>query len=202
MSRRWSRNTYDWAYRYLTLRDGEQCVICRAKPPKAKLEIDHINGDITNNNPDNLCLLCKKHNCEMRSKSPAEHKKIIERYSLLNEKERENTVALPATQFTKEVVDYQTGSVEMQANAMFEINYREWLINMVKTHQEYLKEEAINAGAEIVGCSPLTTRRYLQKLTSSSGVLYETKDAFGRGVLKFKPHKRIVKRNSRKTDVG
>lgn len=186
MSRHWSRNTYNWAYLYIAIRDGEQCIICRTKPPNTKLEIDHIDGDITNNNPDNLCLLCKKHNCEMRGKKPSEHKRIIHRYSLQNAKERENDLAMPATQFVKEVLDYQGGSVEMQANTMFETRYREWIMNKVTTMNEYLKEEAINAGAELVGCSPLTTRRYLQKLSSSSGPLYETNDAFGRVVLRFK----------------
>ena len=194
MSRRWSRNTYNWAYRYLTLRDGEQCIICRAKPPNTSLEIDHIDGDTTNNNHDNLCLLCKKHNCEMRSKKPSEHKSIIHRYSLQNERERENGLAMPATQFVKEVLDYQGGSVEMQANTMFETDYREWVMNQVMTMHEYLKEDAISAGAELVGCSPLTTRRYLKKLTSSSGPLYETKDTFGRVVLKLKRQSQTSKK--------
>ena len=34
---------------------------------------------------------------------------------------------------------------------------------------KFLKDDAVNSGAEEVGCSPLTTKRYLQKL-SSSGV--------------------------------
>jgi len=186
MSRRLSHNTYDWAYRYLTIRDGEQCIICGAKPPKTRLEIDHIDGNTSNNNPANLCLLCKKHNCEMRGKKPSEHKRIIHRYSLQNERERENSPAMPATQFTKEILDYQGGSVEMQANTMFETRYREWIMHKVTTVTEFLKEDAINAGAERVGCSPLTTRRYLQKLTSSDGPFYETKDAWGRVVLRFK----------------
>ncbi|MFC2067742.1 HNH endonuclease [Chloroflexota bacterium] len=186
MSRHWGRNSYTWAYCYLALRDGDHCIICRARPPKAKLEIDHIDGNTTNNNRNNLCLLCKKHNCEMRGQKPSEHKRIIHRYSLLNEREKKNSPAMPATQFTKEVLDYQSGSVEMQANSMFETHYREWIMSKVTTMNEFLKEEAINAGAELVGCSPLTTRRYLQKLTSSNGPLYETKDAFERVVLRFK----------------
>ncbi|MFC2022900.1 HNH endonuclease [Chloroflexota bacterium] len=188
MSRNWSRKTYDWAYRYLTIRDGEHCIICRSRPPKARLEIDHIDGNITNNDPENLCLLCKKHNCQMRGKKPSEHKRIIHRYSLHNVRERENSPAMPATRFTKEILDYQSGSVEMQANTMFELRYREWIINQVAKLHEVLKEDGIDAGAEFVGCSPVTTRRYLQKLTSSNGPFYETKDAFGRVVLKFKSY--------------
>ncbi len=87
---RWSRNTYNWAYRFICLRDGERCIICGVKPRLGiKLEIDHIDGDISNSDPDNLCLLCKKHNCEMRGKKPSEHKRIIQRYRLQKERERE-----------------------------------------------------------------------------------------------------------------
>ena len=184
---RWSRNTYDWAYRFLGLRDGEHCIICRVRPrPKTKLEINHIDGDITNSDPDNLCLLCKKHNCEMRGKKPAEHKRIIHSYSLQNEREREIGSAIPATQFTKEIIDYQSGSTEMQANSLFETKFREWIISKVVALGEFLKDDAVDSGAEEVGCSPLTTKRYLQKLTSSSGVFYETKNAFSQVVLRLK----------------
>jgi len=184
---RWSRNTYNWAYRFLCLRDGERCIICRVRQrPKTKLEIDHIDGDITNSDPDNLCLLCKKHNCEMRGKKSAEHKRIIHGYRLQNEREREIGSAIPATQFTKEIVDYQSGSTEMQANSLFETKFREWIIGKVVAMGEFLKGDAVYSGAEEVGCSPLTTKRYVQKLTSSSGVFYETNNAFGQVVLRLK----------------
>ena len=184
---RWSRNTYNWAYRFLCLRDGEHCIICRVRPGvKTRLEIDHIDGDITNSDPENLCLLCKKHNCELRGKKPAEHKRIIHDYSLQNESEREIASAIPATQFVKEILDYQSGSTEMQANSLFETKFREWIIGKVVAEGEFLKDDAAYSGAEVVGCSTLTTKRYLQKLTSCSGVFYEAKNAFGQVVLRLK----------------
>jgi len=46
-------------------------------------------------------------------------------------------------------------------------------------------------GAEIVGCSPTTTARYLAKLTSPSGPLEETTDSLGHRVLVLKEHLHI-----------
>ena len=190
---RWSRNTYNWAYRFLCLRDGEHCIICKVRPrPNTMLEIHHIDGDITNTNPENLCLLCKRHNCGMRNMKPAEQKRIICKYSLQNEREREIGLAIPATQFTKETIDYQSGSTEMQANSLFETKYRKWIIDNVIIKGEFLKEDAINSGAEEVGCSPITTRRYLQKLTSSSGVFYETTNGFGQVVIRLNQTKKTL----------
>ena len=103
-----------------------------------------------------------------------------------NERERAHGLAIPATQFTKEAVDYQSGSAEMQANSLFEAKFREWIIGKVIAEGEVLKSDAAHAGAEEVGCAVNTARNYLQKLTSSSGVFYEAKNAFGQVVLRLK----------------
>ena len=193
---RWSRNTYNWAYRFLCLRDGERCIICRVRPkPGTKLEIDHIDGNISNNDQDNLCLLCKKHNCEMRGKKPVEHKRIIHSYRLQNEREKESNSAIPATQFTREIVDYHSGSAEMQANTLFEPKFRGWIIDKVIAEGEVLKDDALNSGAEVVGCSVQAAKGYLKKMTSSSGILYEAINTFGQVVLRLKnrPYKHTGK---------
>ena len=64
----------------------------------------------------------------------------------------------------------------------------------------YDRTTAMNEGAEVVGCSPATTARYLAKLTSASGPLTETKDALGYSVLILKPdlHTRRPKRSQRR----
>jgi hypothetical protein len=186
---RWSRNTYQWAYRFLAQRDGEHCVICGASKGKAQLEIDHIDGNPLNSHPDNLCLLCKKHNCQMRSKKAAEHKRIIERYRLQNESEREIALASPATHFAKEVLDYHNGSEEMKANSIFESSFVDWLNDRLTQDKEVPRKEVITGGAFHAGCSLLTTTRYLDKLTCENGPLYEATDAFGRKVVRLKTRK-------------
>jgi hypothetical protein len=52
----------------------------------------------------------------------------------------------------------------------------------------YDRTTAIAEGAELVGCSPATTARYITKLTSPSGPLTEIDDALYHRILILKPH--------------
>jgi hypothetical protein len=76
----------------------------------------------------------------------------------------------------------------MQANLIYEVAFRRWVMARVTTQGSYDYATAINEGAETIGCSPQTTTRYLAKLTSPAGPLTEIKDALGHRVLILKPH--------------
>ena len=75
----------------------------------------------------------------------------------------------------------------MQANFLFEIDYRSWLLKFMDEYEFITKKEAINAGAEMVGCNPTTSAKYLAKLTSLAGPLTETKDMTGEVVILYRP---------------
>jgi len=181
MVKRLSFNTRLWAYRYLVALDGEFCQVC-GKIPTALfgLEIDHIDGNPNNWKPENLRLLCKNCNVSLGNKSrtrvPAER-----------EREREIIDGKPATRIAKEDANYRQGSPEMKANLLFEVTFRRWLLGEINTGEAISKQEAIQSGAELVGCSPLTTRRYLEKLTCKAGCLKEEKDLHGHPYLVMKP---------------
>ncbi len=74
----------------------------------------------------------------------------------------------------------------MQANTLFEPKFRELIIAKVIAAGEVLKDDAVNSVAEEVGCSVQAGKGYLKKLASSSGILYETINAFGQVVLRMK----------------
>jgi len=174
MPRRFSSETRRWIYNFLALRDGEQCAICGEIPTtRNTLDIDHIDGNPRNNEQSNLQLACRGCNVAKENKR---------RPGVQGEREREN----PNTRVFKLAIPYGSGSPEMQANACYEIPYRVWLLSYIVEHGFIGKPDAINAGAEYVGCNPTTARKYLDKLVSLAGPCAETKDATGQTVISLK----------------
>jgi hypothetical protein len=149
---------------------------------KNTLDIDHINGNPRDNSPDNLRLLCHKCNVTISNKARPRSS------GSCDERERERLEGLPATRIAREDANYRAGSPEMQANLLYEVEFRRWIMVQVTGQGSYDYNTAVNEGAEVIGCSPLTTARYLAKLLSPSGPLTEMKDALGHRVLILKPY--------------
>ena len=187
MANRFQIKQHELAYKFIAERDGEQCLICGSGPTKRNpLEIDHADANVSNWEPDNLHLLCKRCNLEKRAMSPKKQRRMIERYSANNVCEREKKRGVESTQLARSMVDYTSGSVEMQANSIYELRFREWLLEQIEANGFAIKKEAVYSGAEAVGCSPVTVTRYLSKLTSSVGNLVEEKGPLGVKVVRFK----------------
>lgn len=59
-----------WIYKFLVNRDGDMCAVCNItewnKKP-IRLWVDHIDGNATNNQPDNFRLICP--NCDSQSET-------------------------------------------------------------------------------------------------------------------------------------
>lgn len=186
MPNRFQINQHDIAYKFIRARDGEYCLQCGRRPPTTQLQIDHADNDPNNWDPENLHLLCRKHNSELRGKTVAEHLELIQGYSAKNERERARKRGRENTHLVKELIDFRNASPEMKANSYYETQYREWLLTNIREQGFIVKVEAVNSGAEVVGCSPLTANRYLAKLTSSVGPLKESKDGTGTVIINFK----------------
>lgn len=172
MPRRWADSTKALLIDALIARDGPDCALSNAHP-----SADHATAlDIDHKDPDgptefaNLRLLCQT--CNRGRRRPTGQRGINER-----ERERQGRFKLKSspTDQAKQLIPYADGSPEMAASSHFEIVYRTW----VTANVPMLKSEAINAGAESVGCSTLTATRYLAKLTSSTGPLQSAQDAHG-----------------------
>ena len=183
MANRFQANQHRLAYDFIASRDGEYCLICKRGPGKVKLQIDHADNNPSNWEPDNLHLLCQTHNLDLRSVPVNKKLRIIRLHSANNVGVREKKYGSISSKIAKDMLDYPSGSVEMQANSMFEPRFIEWLL----AHLPMSKKEAQYSGAHLVGCSPSTTIKYLDKLTSAAGPLREFKDATGIITVGFKP---------------
>jgi hypothetical protein len=77
----------------------------------------------------------------------------------------------------------------MQANNYYEPRFRNWLLSRFEqAGVDFLdKDDVINSGAEVAGCSTSTAITYLKKLTSSAGPLLERQDLMGRTNILLKP---------------
>lgn len=178
MPSRFRASIRPWVYNYLCMRDGERCAICGKVPtcPKSKkgmskyLDVDHVNGNKKDNDPGNLRLLCRSCNVAESNRSRARRTKG----SLC--------VCVSATEALKSVVSYSDGSAEMAVSGYCETKFRAWVMTVVEEEGFIRKSDAVEGGAELVGCSTATTLRYLTKMASITGALKIEKDATGKVV--------------------
>ena len=177
MPRKWAPATRELITDGLKDRDGPGCRECFAEPD-APLEIDHVDPSGPTTWP-NLRLLCKNCNLKRRrrpkDRGTNESVEIKERQLALGEK-------LSATDQARLTLPYSEGSPEMQANGYYERYYRAWLLKSLSM----AKKEAVEGGAETVGCSVETAGRYLAKLTSGAGPVRVVPDAHGIPMLTLK----------------
>jgi len=124
---------------------GHKCKLC---PSTERLELDHVNGDPSDNRLTNFRWLCKSCNLAARR---------LNRTAGLGECVGDNQIEDGVT------------SAEVSINREKEPAFRKWLFDRVMGRKPLYTEEAIYAGAEAVGCSPQTTRRYLAKAVSAAG---------------------------------
>ena len=152
----------DKFYRILAERDGEVCNICKTPASKKQLIVDHKNNNKRDNRLENLQLLCRKCNY------------------LKNPRKK------PVDFVCVSVCEERAPPPEMQANRRMEPLFRQWLFKKWMVNKSIRKDEAITAGAEHIGASTETTRRYVAKMTSSEGNYAIRKDALGYEYIHFK----------------
>ena len=130
-------------YPLIATRDGEYCRCCGALPSERQLVIDHRDNNNSNNDLSNLQLLCRTCNYLKNPRKPLDN--VSE---CLNEDE-----------------------TELQKSQRSEPFFRKFVIHEINELHEVPEHELINSGSEDVGISPVTAKRYLNKMCSSRGIL-------------------------------
>jgi hypothetical protein len=162
----------------IAARQGAWCLHCgfwpaRDGPPDGhgELEIDHADNDTTNWDIENLHILCNKCNLEFRQYSIDMKLQILKQDSDRNVYVCEERHLISDTEILRLRVDYTKGSTELQINNSCEVKFRNWVLKMIDQSGALCREDLINGGAEVAGCSIVTTEKYLKKLTSITGPL-------------------------------
>ena len=179
------------------------------------LEIDEIDGNPGNHADWNLRLLSRTCNLalgcgwaedgkggmrvvcesvcdkpcasmERRMKSMRGARRVDRAEEKAKGRERERFERHLSTRLIREVVDFGEGSPEMQANAIFEKSFRQYVLNEVRELGHISYYEAWDGGAEFAGCSPMSAQRYINKLKSKPGPLQVVIDSAGQKQLTWK----------------
>ncbi len=128
-------------------RDGECCKFCGRSPPEVSLVIDHKDNDNRNNNLSNLQLTCRACNYKKNPRRPLD--------MCVNEKSNSR---------------FDSISINQEKEPKF----REYVYGEIQETGSALWDDLVDAGAEFVGVSIETTKRYMRKMISKTGKLEKT----------------------------
>ena len=142
-------------YREIVSRDGEYCHLCGALPTERQLVIHHIDNNNYHNNTSNLTLLCRTCNYTI-------HPRLAERPVDMCESSTSHPTAL-------------------SVNRMKERGYRRYVYDRIINSSNVDYKRLIISSAEFMSISPVTSKRYLDKMCSSEGILSRKF-----GVVRFK----------------
>jgi hypothetical protein len=132
-------------YQILSERDGDFCAMCGKIGTIKSLCIDHEDNNNTNNDLDNLQLLCRSCNTKKNPRGKAK----------------------PENQSAK--IQEPRASKEVLLNERYEPVFRKYVDNQIMKHGRELKDDIVDSGAEVTSASILTIERYLRKLCSTAG---------------------------------
>jgi len=148
-------------YQILSERDGEFCAMCGNFGSYKSLCIDHIDNNNSNNDPDNLQLLCRSCNTKKnpRGKAKPENKSI--EVEILNQSE------------------------ELRLKKKYSALFLPWLERQIKKYEKVLVKDIIYSGAKISGASIKTITDYLNVECSIAGN-YQVVEVDGKRYVELK----------------
>jgi hypothetical protein len=136
--------------------------------------LDHKDNNPSNNDASNLQILCRAHNTFKNPRGPG--KRGVRMRHILDSLTRTRVRESEKDREIETILGDRTASplirhAEMKKNIECEPKFRTWVEGMIRRHGRMKAVVLAEGGAEEVGCSQQTTRRYLDKMCSIAGIL-------------------------------
>jgi hypothetical protein len=141
-------NTRRKKYDDVAKRDGEYCRGCGVLSSERQLVLDHKDNNPKNNVNSNLQILCRQCNYFKNPRRPVD-----------------------LCECESEAPDQS----ELEINRLKEPAFRKFVYHQLNEHGTTPEKDLINSGAEVLKMSPVTCKRYLDKMCSSTGTLRRLK---------------------------
>jgi len=160
-----NKQTHDKLYPIIVERDGDICHSCGRLHYLKPLVLDHIDNDNSNNEPNNLQILCKSCNKKKDSLKKETLDMCVRKVYSKND--------------------------SLTINREKEPRFRRYVYERLDFKGDVEVDEMVYGIAEEISISPETAKRYLRKMCSSSGKLEEYKPFPGLHRTKEKSKKRV-----------
>jgi len=131
-------------YKIIAERDGEYCRCCGKLSRERQLVVDHRDNNSKNNSLDNLQFLCRACNYLKNPRRPLDE--CVSECETLDQ------------------------TSELAVNRLKEPMFKKYVATRINESGKVPEEDLVNASAERLDLSPVTTKRYLNKLCSSDGI--------------------------------
>lgn len=158
-------------YDEIARRDGNFCRGCQKLPTEGPLILDHRDNNSKNNKNENLQILCRGCNYIKNPRGPVDQRESESEY------------------------DYENKS-ELEVNRIKEPSFKAYVHQRIGEEVQVLQSDILNSGAEHVGISPITAKRYLDKMCSAAGTL-QRKRVVETIVIEFKKELRLTQDGER-----
>ncbi len=152
-------------YQLLVSRDGEYCRCCGALQYECQLVVDHKDNDNSNNDPENLQLLCRKCNYLKNPRRPVDE--------CVSE---------------KEIPDRPS---ELRTSLVNKPKFKQFVYHELGEKAQVPEKEVLNSTSEILDISQVTGKRYLDGMCSDAGLL-ERRTIGKTVVVQYKPEMPLI----------
>ena len=160
---------------FLQEMDGNICQLCnlkfdalteqeRERDPKRRITIHHVNNNKNDHRYDNLELLCNS--CNSKKRHSINNRSLKEPHMGSNQTVCvKNNIVLPT----------EGDSYSAKKNDLCEKPSQKWLVKMVYDAKDIpiTVKNAMNGVSNFIGCSPVTARRYIDKMSNPINGIFQ-----------------------------